>query len=116
MKQIARNYKSGELAVLDAPAPVCRPGGVLVQSLFSLISTSTEMMKLVEATAAVRLVGVAHGGPLPSSDDLAVARHLRPGRLRAGTATLKFYEARDTLVDIAGIACKPITLGSRLIS
>ena len=33
MKQIAQNYKSGELAVLDVPAPACRPGGVLVQSL-----------------------------------------------------------------------------------
>ena len=49
MKQIAQNYKSGELAVLDVPAPACRPGGVLVQSLFSLISTGTEMMKLTEA-------------------------------------------------------------------
>jgi hypothetical protein len=44
MKQIAQNYKSGELAVLDVPAPTCRPGGVLVRSLFSLISTGTEMM------------------------------------------------------------------------
>ena len=35
-------------------------------------------------TTAVLLVGVAHGGPLPSSDDLAVARHLPPGRSRAG--------------------------------
>jgi hypothetical protein len=35
-------------------------------------------------TAAVLLVGVAHGGPLPLSDDLAVARHLPPGRPRAG--------------------------------
>ena len=35
-------------------------------------------------TAAGLLVGVAHGGPLPSSDDLAVARHLPLGRPRAG--------------------------------
>ena len=49
MKQIAQNYKSGELTVLDVPAPTCRPGGVLVQSLFSLISTGTEMMKVTEA-------------------------------------------------------------------
>ena len=49
MKQIAQNYKSGELIVLDGPVPACRPGGVLVQSLFSLISTGTEMMKVHEA-------------------------------------------------------------------
>jgi len=34
--------------------------------------------------AAPLLVGVAHGGPLPSSDDLVVARHLPLGRSWAG--------------------------------
>src|SRR6266496_742347 len=33
---------------------------------------------------AVLLVGVAHGGPLPTSDDLVVARHLPLGRHWAG--------------------------------
>jgi predicted dehydrogenase/threonine dehydrogenase-like Zn-dependent dehydrogenase len=61
MKQIAQNYKSGELIVLDTPAPVCRPGGVLVQSLFSLISTGTEMMKLTEAKLS--MVGKARARP-----------------------------------------------------
>ena len=61
MKQIAQNYKSGELIVLDAPAPACRPGGVLVQSLFSLISTGTEMMKLTEAKLS--MVGKARARP-----------------------------------------------------
>jgi predicted dehydrogenase/threonine dehydrogenase-like Zn-dependent dehydrogenase len=61
MKQIAQNYKSGELAVLDVPAPACRPGGVLVQSLFSLISTGTEMMKLAEAQLS--MVGKARARP-----------------------------------------------------
>ena len=61
MKQIAQNYKSGELAVLDVPAPACRPGGVLVRSLFSLISTGTEMMKLTEAKMS--MVGKARARP-----------------------------------------------------
>ena len=61
MKQIAQNYKSGKLIVLDAPAPACRPGGVLVQSLFSLISTGTEMMKLAEAKMS--MVGKARARP-----------------------------------------------------
>src|SRR6201996_3856399 len=61
MKQIAQNYKSGELAVLDVPAPVCHPGGVLVRSLFSLISTGTEMMKVSEASKSV--VGMARARP-----------------------------------------------------
>src|SRR6202167_5715121 len=61
MKQVAQNYKSGELAVLDVPAPVCRPGGVLVRSLFSLISTGTEMMKVAEASMS--MVGMARARP-----------------------------------------------------
>jgi predicted dehydrogenase/threonine dehydrogenase-like Zn-dependent dehydrogenase len=61
MKQVAQNYKSGELAVLDVPAPVCRAGGVLVRSLFSLISTGTEMMKVSEASMS--MVGMARARP-----------------------------------------------------
>jgi predicted dehydrogenase/threonine dehydrogenase-like Zn-dependent dehydrogenase len=61
MKQIAQNYKSGELALLDVPAPSCRPGGVLVRSLFSLISTGTEMMKVTEANLS--MVGKARARP-----------------------------------------------------
>jgi len=61
MKQIAQNYKSGELVVLDAPAPTCRPAGVLVRSLYSLISTGTEMMKVSEASKS--MVGMARARP-----------------------------------------------------
>jgi predicted dehydrogenase/threonine dehydrogenase-like Zn-dependent dehydrogenase len=61
MKQVAQNYKSGELAVLDVPAPICRPGGVLVRSLFSLISTGTELMKVSEASMS--MVGMARARP-----------------------------------------------------
>ena len=61
MKQIAQNYKSGELSVLDVPAPACRPGGVLVRSLYSLISTGTEMMKVSEASKS--MVGMARARP-----------------------------------------------------
>ena len=61
MKQVAQNYRSGELVVLDVPEPACRPGGVLVRSLFSLISTGTELMKVTEARLS--LVGKARARP-----------------------------------------------------
>src|SRR3954452_1321642 len=61
MKQVAQNYRSGELAVLDVPAPACKPGGVLVRSLFSLISTGTEMVKVSEARMS--LLGKARARP-----------------------------------------------------
>jgi predicted dehydrogenase/threonine dehydrogenase-like Zn-dependent dehydrogenase len=61
MKQIAQNYRTGELIVLDGPTPTCRPGGVLVRSLFSLISTGTEMMKVSEASMS--MLGKARARP-----------------------------------------------------
>ncbi|MET9254185.1 bi-domain-containing oxidoreductase [Streptomyces sp. NPDC003717] len=61
MKQVVQNYKSGELAVLDVPAPGCRPGGVLVRSSYSLISTGTELMKVSEA--GMSMLGKARSRP-----------------------------------------------------
>lgn len=61
MKQVAQNYKSGELSVLDVPVPACKPGGVVVRSLFSLISTGTELMKVTEARLS--LLGKARARP-----------------------------------------------------
>ena len=61
MKQVAQNYRSGELSVLDVPPPTLRPGGVLVRSLYSLISTGTEVMKVKEARLS--LAGKARARP-----------------------------------------------------
>lgn len=61
MKQVAQNYRSGELKVLDVPPPACAEGGVLVRTLFSLISTGTELMKVGEARLS--LVGKARARP-----------------------------------------------------
>ena len=61
MKQVVQNYKSGELAVLDVPVPGCKPGGVLVRTAFSLISTGTELMKVSEA--GMSMMGKARSRP-----------------------------------------------------
>ncbi|HXW79543.1 MAG TPA: zinc-binding alcohol dehydrogenase, partial [Acidimicrobiales bacterium] len=61
MKQVAQNYRSGELSLLDVPAPACAPGGVLVRSLYSLISSGTELMKLGESKMS--LIGKARARP-----------------------------------------------------
>ena len=66
MKQVAQNYRSGELAVIDAPAPSCAPGGVLVRSLYSLISTGTELMKVGESKMS--LVGQGTRPARPSEE------------------------------------------------
>ncbi|MEV0091306.1 bi-domain-containing oxidoreductase [Streptomyces sp. NPDC050738] len=61
MKQVVQNYKSGELALLDVPVPGCKPGGVVVRSVYSLISTGTELMKVSEA--GMSMVGKARSRP-----------------------------------------------------
>jgi threonine dehydrogenase-like Zn-dependent dehydrogenase len=61
MKQVAQNYRSGDLSVVDVPPPACQPGGVLVRSVYSLISTGTEVMKVKEAKLS--LAGKARARP-----------------------------------------------------
>ena len=61
MKQIAQNYRSGEIALLDVPVPACRSGGVLVRSDFSVISMGTEAMKIHESKLS--LIGKARARP-----------------------------------------------------
>lgn len=83
MKQVAQNYKTGELLVLDVPTPVCRPGGVLVRSLYSLISHGTEVMKVTEAGMSL----------------LAKARS-RPDQVRKVLDTVGQQGARNTYVKV----------------
>lgn len=61
MKQIAQNYKSGELLMLEVPVPQTKPGGLLVRTMFSLISAGTELMKIGESKLS--MVGKARARP-----------------------------------------------------
>ncbi|HJQ67976.1 MAG TPA: bi-domain-containing oxidoreductase [Blastocatellia bacterium] len=61
MKQVVQNYRTGELAVEELPPPSLRPGGVLVQTAFSLISAGTE--RTIVETAQNSLVGKARERP-----------------------------------------------------
>ena len=47
MKQILQDLRSGETRVTDVPAPICRPGTLLIRTTRTLISAGTERM-LVE--------------------------------------------------------------------
>jgi predicted dehydrogenase/threonine dehydrogenase-like Zn-dependent dehydrogenase len=46
MKQVTQNFRTGELAVQDVPAPCEHHGCVLVRNAFSLISAGTERMAM----------------------------------------------------------------------
>ncbi|MGQ0749533.1 MAG: bi-domain-containing oxidoreductase [Betaproteobacteria bacterium] len=49
MRQVTQNYKSGEIRLEEVDSPALRPGGVLVRTHFSVVSTGTEGMKVREA-------------------------------------------------------------------
>ena len=57
MKQILQSARSGELKLLDVPAPATAPGQVLVQNHFSVVSPGTE--KIAMEFAQKSLLGKA---------------------------------------------------------
>ena len=48
MQQISQNYKTGTIKLDQVTQPALKSGGVLVQTLFSVISAGTEGMKVRE--------------------------------------------------------------------
>jgi len=61
MLQVVQNYRTGELKLEDVPVPSLRPGGVLVRTAFSLVSSGTEGTAVCEA--AMSLVEKARARP-----------------------------------------------------
>jgi len=61
MKQLLQNYKTGELKLEEVPAPVLKPGGILIKNHYSLVSAGTE--KAVIEFAKQSLAGKAHSRP-----------------------------------------------------
>ena len=48
MRQVTQNYKSGDIKIEEVMEPALKPGGVLVRTEFSVVSTGTEGMKVRE--------------------------------------------------------------------
>jgi polar amino acid transport system substrate-binding protein len=61
LKQILQNLKTGAVAVTDVPAPVVRPGFVMVRTAASLISAGTERMTVESGQKS--LIGRAFDQP-----------------------------------------------------
>src|SRR5258707_148368 len=73
MKALVQDDRSGTLEVADVPAPLLRPGGVLVQSAASLISAGTE--RAMRELARKNLLGKALARPDQVRKVLEVAQH-----------------------------------------
>ncbi len=61
MKQAVQNVGSGELSIAEVPAPMVRPGHVLIANAFSLISSGTE--RTARELATKSLLGKARARP-----------------------------------------------------
>ena len=117
MKQIAQNYRSGKLALVDVPVPACKPGGVLVRSDYSLVSTGTEMMKLRESR--LTLLAKARARPDQMKKVMeAVAQHglrstYRKVMSRLDTLTPLGYSLAGTVVQV-GSGVRDLAVGQRV--
>lgn len=61
MKQIIQSYKNGKIFLSEVPIPACKPGGLLVHNVASLISVGTE--KLMIEMGQKSLLGKARARP-----------------------------------------------------
>jgi predicted dehydrogenase len=61
MKQLVQDFKTGEIKLVDVPAPVAAPGCLLVSNAFSLVSAGTE--RATVSLAQQSLVGKARSRP-----------------------------------------------------
>ena len=72
MRALLQDSRSGQLRLVEVPPPELRPGGILVQTHFSAISSGTELAKL--ETGEKSLLGKALARPDVVRKVLTVAR------------------------------------------
>ena len=104
MKQIVQNLRTGDVNVADVPAPVARPGFVLVRTAASLISAGTE--RLTVETGQKSLIGRAVEQPALVKQVIQKARNqgvlntLDAVRSKLGSLVALGYSAAGTVIGI----------------
>lgn len=108
---------SGDVSVLDVPPPLCPGGGILVQTVASVISTGTESAGL--ATGGGGLVGKALRNPqlvrrvMDKARSEGVAATLNKVRSRLDNATPTGYSAAGVVVEV-GAGTAEFRVGDRV--
>ncbi len=104
VKQILQNLKTGTVTVTDVPAPVVRPGFVMVRTAASLISAGTERMT-VEA-GQKSLLGRAVDQPALVKQVIQKARTegvlntIEAVRSKLGSLVALGYSAAGTVIEV----------------
>ena len=97
MKQVLQARQSGQTVVRRVPRPPCPPGGVLVRTAFSAISSGTERARVELSRKS--LLGKARERP-----DL-VREVWRRGRREGLTSTMRLVQHRLTEETPVGYSC-----------
>ncbi len=117
MRQVAQNYRNGELSLLEVPAPAARPGGVVVRTECSLISAGTERMKVAESKLS--LAGKAKARPdqvrkvLESAAQQGVVATYRKAMNRLDSYTPLGYSLAGVVVEV-GEGADEFRVGQRV--
>ncbi|HEX2369869.1 MAG TPA: zinc-binding alcohol dehydrogenase, partial [Acidimicrobiia bacterium] len=117
MRQVAQNYRSGELTLLEVPAPAVRPGGVVVRTECSLISAGTERMKVAESKLS--LAGKARARPdqvrkvVESATQQGVVATYRKAMNRLDSYTPLGYSLAGVVVEV-GEGADEFRVGQRV--
>jgi polar amino acid transport system substrate-binding protein len=104
LKQILQNLKTGAVTVTDVPAPVVRPGFVIVRTSASLISAGTERMTV--ETGQKSLMGRALDQPALVKQVLQKARTegvmntIDAVRAKLGSLVALGYSAAGTVTEV----------------
>jgi predicted dehydrogenase/threonine dehydrogenase-like Zn-dependent dehydrogenase len=104
MKALLEDLRSGELRIVDVPSPELRPGGMLVQTHFSAISSGTELAKLEAGDKS--LLGKALARP-----DL-VRQVLNIARLDGIKTAFQKVQARLDSLSPLGYSCSGVVLSA----
>lgn len=117
MRQIVQNYGTGELRLEEVPVPLCRPGGILVRTAYSLVSAGTERMKVDQAR--MNLLAKARARPdkvrqvLQSVRQVGVLETYQKVRERLDALTPLGYSMAGTVVE-AGRGVDEFSVGDRV--
>src|SRR5947209_411025 len=93
MKQLAHKLGSGQLTIEDVPVPACRPGMVVIQNHYSVISPGTEAATV--RTARSNLLYKARQKPREVRQVLELCK--RQGPAQAYRAVMKRLDAYSAL-------------------
>lgn len=105
MKQVIQNYRSGEVSVVEVPAPACRPGAILVRNLSSIVSMGTE--RSIVELGKKSLIGKARARPdlvkrvIEKARTEGIASTFREAKGRLETPTLLGYSSAGIIVECA---------------